>query len=96
MARPVSPSRVGRARSEVFQRPRLAASIRREQGRFGKRIRSLRMERGLSQMALAELVGVHLNSINKIELGDGNPTLATVVALGEALGVSVRELFPDA
>lgn len=92
---PRAPQAVGRGRSDVFRRPRLAAAIRKECVRLGKQVRALREERGLSQMGLAELAGLHLNSLHKLETGAAsNPTLGTLIALATALDVDVRELLP--
>ncbi|GAP73080.1 hypothetical protein SAMD00024442_6_41 [Candidatus Symbiothrix dinenymphae] len=40
-----------------------------ERERIGKRIRELRMQKGLSQLQLAELVGLRQPHIARIELG---------------------------
>jgi len=46
-------------------------------------------------MGLAELAGLHLNSLHKLETGAAsNPTLGTLIALATALDVDVRELLP--
>ena len=59
---------------------------------LGKAIRGLRLERDLTQEALAQSAGVTVGHLSKIERGHSNPTWATVVAITEGLGVSLAEL----
>lgn len=63
--------------------------------KFGKRIRTLRKERRLSQEALAELCGLDRTYISGIERGFRNVALRNIEALAEALGVSIADLFKD-
>lgn len=63
---------------------------------LGKAVRELRLQRGLSQHALAEAAGLDRNYVSPFELGKGNPKFSTVVALAGALEVSVVELFERA
>lgn len=60
---------------------------------FGERVRSLRLERGLSQERLAELAGVHRTYLSSLELGQRNIGLDNILALAAALGVPPAELF---
>ena len=62
---------------------------------FGKRVRALRAEAGLSQEKLAEKAGMHPTYLSDIERGQRNPTLEVISRLAKALGVRIRELFPD-
>ena len=57
------------------------------------RIRETRTEKGLSQTALAELVGVSRNTISSIELGQFNPTAKLALILCIALDKKFEELF---
>ncbi|HWO84768.1 MAG TPA: helix-turn-helix transcriptional regulator [Solirubrobacterales bacterium] len=59
---------------------------------LGRAIRSLRLERGLTQEALAHGAGITVGHLSKIERGQSNPTWETVVAVAGALKVSVSEL----
>lgn len=54
---------------------------------LGPTIRSLRGEAGLSQAALAERADISAPFLSQIEAGAREPSLATVRALGDALGV---------
>jgi len=57
------------------------------------RLKEARTERGLSQAALAELVGVSRNTISSIETGQFNPTAKLALVLCIALDKKFEELF---
>jgi transcriptional regulator with XRE-family HTH domain len=59
---------------------------------FGKRMREIRMKRGLSQQAVAERAGIAQTHVSDIELGFKLPNLLTVVRLAIALDCKVVEL----
>ena len=54
------------------------------------RLKDARTERGLSQSALAELVGVSRNTISSIETGQFNPTAKLALVLCIALDNAAR------
>ena len=54
---------------------------------FGRRLRSLRLERGLSQERLGELASLDRTYISQAEAGRRNVTLVTIDKLAKALGV---------
>jgi transcriptional regulator with XRE-family HTH domain len=60
---------------------------------FGRRIASLRRERGLSQEDLADRSGLHRTYVGGVERGERNLGLRNVSALASALGVPLPELF---
>ena len=60
---------------------------------FGKRIRTLRTARGLSQEQLAELTGFHRTYIGMIERGERNPSLSNVGVFADAFRISLSELL---
>jgi transcriptional regulator with XRE-family HTH domain len=62
---------------------------------FGRSIRRLRKQRGLSQEDLAEASGMSRNYVSDIERGVRNPGLLALVALAKALKVSLRELVEE-
>lgn len=59
---------------------------------FGKRMREIRMKRGLSQQTVAERAGIAQTHVSDIELGFKLPNLLTVVRLAIALECKVSEL----
>lgn len=60
---------------------------------LSERLRSLRLERGLSQLELAELAGLSRNTISGWELGKHGYTRDKLEAVADALGVQVFELL---
>jgi transcriptional regulator with XRE-family HTH domain len=60
---------------------------------FGKRIRELRNQRGLSQEKLAELSGLHRNYIGMVERAERNISLANIGKLAKVFRVSLSQLF---
>lgn len=60
---------------------------------FGRRVRSLRLQRGLSQEKLGELAELDRTYISQTETGRRNVTLTTIVKLATALGVDAVELL---
>lgn len=57
------------------------------------RLLALRTERGLTQAALAELVGVSRKTINTVENGVFVPSTLLALKLARALGQPVEALF---
>ena len=57
------------------------------------RLKEARSEKGLSQAALAELVGVSRNTISSIETGQFNPTAKLALILCIALEKKFEDLF---
>ena len=60
---------------------------------FGKSVRKLRMERGLSQEKLAFLSNMHRTYIGGIERGERNPSLKNIGAIARALDVDLSDFF---
>jgi transcriptional regulator with XRE-family HTH domain len=60
--------------------------------KFGKRLRTLREERGWSQEEFADRAGLHRTYVSAVERGVRNPTLSVLERLAKALGVSMAEL----
>ena len=57
------------------------------------RLKEARTEKGLSQSALAEMVGVSRNTISSIETGQFNPTAKLALILCIALDKKFEDLF---
>jgi len=62
---------------------------------FGRRLRELRKERGLTQEALAESADLSGNYISDLELGRKVPSLTILVRLSQALEVATTDLLVD-
>jgi len=60
---------------------------------FGKRIRYLRLRRGLSQEKLAELAELHRNYVGGVERGERNLSLINIVRLAHGLNVKPATLM---
>ena len=63
--------------------------------RFGKQLERLRTHRGLTQDQLAVKAGLVRVYVTKLELGEHDPTLGTLVQLAKALRVPVTELLGE-
>jgi len=68
--------------------------------RLGQNLRRLRVERGLTQEALAAEAGIDRAHLGLIEAARENPSLDMIGRIAAALGVDVQVLFapvaPDA
>ena len=76
-------------RSEARSSPRLSVVL----ARLGTKIRQLRVAQGYSQEELARRAQLDPKHLQTIEGGKSNATLSTLVALADALGCSLPELF---
>ena len=59
----------------------------------GTRLRLARQARGLSQQHLAGMAGVTRQAVSAVESGHSDPSLRVALALSDALGMTVEELF---
>ena len=62
---------------------------------FGKRVRMLREQKGLSQESLADLSGMHRTYIGSLERGTRNVSLRNILRIARALGVPPAAILPD-
>lgn len=62
-------------------------------GKIGRLIRELRMEKGITQRALADRLGVSDRTVSKWERGRGAPDLTLLGPLSEALGVKIEGIL---
>lgn len=60
---------------------------------LGRNILALRTARGWSQQILAGEAGLSLRYLAGVERAEENPSLETLVAIADALGVDVGDLF---
>lgn len=59
---------------------------------LGKKVKALREAKGLSQYALSDESGISRSQIVRLENGDLNCTIATLLSIAQALEVEVKEL----
>lgn len=62
---------------------------------IGEQIKKIRQEKGLSQKELGRKLNVSQQMIGQWETGKSNPKLETINNIAAALGISVRQLYPD-
>lgn len=59
---------------------------------FGKVLRKLRREMGLSQEELGFAAGLQRNFVSQLELGSKQPTITTMLKLAKPLGLRFSEM----
>lgn len=62
---------------------------------LGDAIRRRRNELGISQEQFAEVVDCHRNFVGRVERGQQNPTVDTLVRIAKALDCTVRDIVND-
>ena len=62
---------------------------------LGQKLRKLRKEQNLTQLELAQQVGITNGQISTIERGVSSPSLATLHRIARALNVPMTEFFED-
>jgi len=67
--------------------------MKNEAEKLGQNLKNIRMEKGISQVDIARLLGVSRGFVSNVENGKTNPTLATITKLANAVGVSSDELL---
>jgi transcriptional regulator with XRE-family HTH domain len=60
-----------------------------------RNVRRYRLERGFTIGDLARRSGLSKQTLSKLEMGNGNPTVDTLAAVGNALDVSLRGLVTE-
>lgn len=60
---------------------------------FGKVLRQLRMEAGLTQEQLGFNANLRRTYVSILELGQQQPTLTTIMKIASGLGISASELI---
>jgi transcriptional regulator with XRE-family HTH domain len=61
--------------------------------KFGSHLQAIRKRKKLSYRKIALNCDIDYSDISKIEKGERNPTLLTVVELAKGLGVPLKELM---
>ena len=62
---------------------------------IGKKIRSLRLQRGLTQQELGDRCELSKGFISQLERNQASPSIATLMDLLECLGSSLQEFFRE-
>jgi transcriptional regulator with XRE-family HTH domain len=62
---------------------------------FGKNVRRVRTEAGMTQQALADAIQMLPSEVSRIERGGRDPQLFTMLRVARGLGVPLRELVAD-
>jgi len=62
---------------------------------IGPRLRHIRLEQGFTVEALAAAAGLDKGFLSRLERGTKRPSVATILRLSAALGVSVGQLFGE-
>ena len=71
------------------------AKYRDEEGikAFGKKLREIRLEKGVSQESLAYSTDLHLSQIGRIERGEISTSISFVYLFAKTLGVEPKDFF---
>ena len=69
--------------------------IKEEMLQVGERIRVYRRRMKLTQTELGNLAGHSMNGIAKIEQGNSDPKLSSLLKIAEAMGINVENLVGD-
>lgn len=64
-------------------------------GFSGARLREARLEQGLSQARLAEMIGVSLRNVTRWESGATQPRAETLLRIAQVLGKPLPFFFDD-
>jgi transcriptional regulator with XRE-family HTH domain len=62
----------------------------------GEQLKEIRSSKGLTQIELSEKSGIALRTVQRMERNEGKPSLYSMNAIGDALGVNLTLLYaPD-
>ncbi|GAB5523448.1 MAG: hypothetical protein Roseis2KO_13200 [Roseivirga sp.] len=60
---------------------------------FGKHLRALRISKGLTGVQFSEKLGVDKQFLSRLELGQSDPRITTLIRLAQALDMQVSDLL---
>lgn len=63
---------------------------------LGASIRRVRLKKGISQETLALIANVDRSYLGRVERGDNNVAMLTLVKIASGLGISLKLLMEDA
>lgn len=72
---------------------RLENMVKESKVLFGKRVRALRKNKGLSQEDLAEKIDISSKYLSRVEMGQHFPSIDTLDRLANALKVDLKDFF---
>src|SRR3989337_891314 len=72
---------------------RLENAVKETKTLFGKRVRALRKNKGLSQEELAEKTDISSKYLSRVEMGQHFPSIDTLDKLANALKVDLKDFF---
>lgn len=61
--------------------------------RYGKRLRTARLAKGLTQQELAEKADLSVNHYAQIERGEKNPSVTTISSIVQVLGLTPNDIL---
>lgn len=62
-------------------------------GGIGRRVRTLRQDKGISMEELARRANLGIHTLNLLELGESNPTITTIAKVARALNTDPHEIL---
>lgn len=62
---------------------------------IGSRIKYLRLSKNLTQLDLASLINMEDSALRRIENGNTNPTIKTLIKIANGLNVDLVDLLKD-
>jgi transcriptional regulator with XRE-family HTH domain len=60
---------------------------------MGERLKTIRAQKGFTQLEIAEKTGITANYLSNIERGLENPTINTIIGLANSLEVDMGDIF---
>ncbi len=60
---------------------------------LGEKIQRVRKSKNISQMKLAEMIGVQTTTIGNIERGETDTSVYAIFKIAESLRIHIKELF---
>lgn len=73
----------------------MTSDVKDPRARFGRRLRSVRTTKGLSQEELAHISGLNRTYVGSVERGERNVSLLNIHKLAGALEIEPSALFDD-
>jgi transcriptional regulator with XRE-family HTH domain len=62
---------------------------------FGQNLKKLRIAKGLTTREFADIADIAHSQVWRLETGQGDPSLTTVIAMAAALEIKPEKLIPE-